>query len=90
MSALAAAGSTRRWRRLRIFVLERDGWRCQLPVAPGLVCGAYADHVDHVMARHVGGSDHPGNLRAACQHHNLSRGTGETEPAPTRRPTWSW
>lgn len=25
-------GSTRRWRRVRLFVLSRDGYRCQVPV----------------------------------------------------------
>lgn len=28
-SALTARGSTRRWRRLRLWVLNRDGWLCQ-------------------------------------------------------------
>ncbi|GAB3251307.1 hypothetical protein GCM10027425_09170 [Alteromonas gracilis] len=36
MSALTARGSTRRWRRIRAAVLQRDGWQCQ---APGQVVG---------------------------------------------------
>jgi 5-methylcytosine-specific restriction endonuclease McrA len=34
-SSLKPAGSTRRWRRIRLWVLDRDGWRCQLPPFPG-------------------------------------------------------
>jgi 5-methylcytosine-specific restriction endonuclease McrA len=91
VSALKAAGSTRRWRKLRRFVLERDGYSCKVPLAAGLLCGAYADHVDHIISRHVGGNDHPANLRAACQRCNLSRGAGEAPTPPPRRPTtWSW
>lgn len=112
MSALRPAGSTRRWRRLRLAVLERDGWRCQLPAdvdqaepllqlragagqAPELLCGAYADHVDHVVPRAHGGTDALDNLRAACARHNLARGArlddSPTRPETQRRPRrWEW
>jgi hypothetical protein len=66
-SSLRPAGSTRRWRRLRVLVLHRDGFRCQLWVdsatgqhvddelAAELFsprrCGEYAEHVDHVIGR---------------------------------------
>jgi len=57
-----AWGSTRcssaEWRRLRLFILERDGRICH-------VCGQHgADEVDHVIAYADGGTDHPLNLRA--------------------------
>ena len=46
-SALRAGGSTAAWRRLRLRILERDGWRCRVPVDPagnaaatGPECGA--------------------------------------------------
>lgn len=85
MSALLRpAGSTRAWRRLRRLVLERDRYRCQLPAEDGATCGAYATHVDHVVPRAAGGSDHPSNLRAACARHNLKRGAAAHE----RRWTW--
>lgn len=90
-SSLTSTGSTRRWRRIRAWVLVRDEHSCQLPGTaaplpaswaalhapaswPG-VCGAYADHVDHVEHRAGAGSDSPANLRAACAWHNLHRGT---------------
>lgn len=63
MSALTPRGSTRAWRRLRAFVLRRDGFRCQMQVAasgrhvedddPAAArrCNAYAGHVDHIVER---------------------------------------
>lgn len=117
MSALTAAGSTRAWRRLRAFVLRRDGNACQLPMPGGrpatfggwaascapataprdqvgrvLVCGAYADHADHVLARNKGGTDDPANVRALCESHNLQLGDrGQLPtPAPRRQTKWSW
>lgn len=98
MSALTPRGSTRRWRRIRLLVLDRDGWRCRLPVKGGTdanggaECGAYATHVDHVLPRAQGGSDEPGNLRAACSSCNLRAGSGR-QGAVDRRPRragWSW
>lgn len=57
-SALRPAGSTRRWRRLRVLVLCRDGERCQVPdddgrlcLAPATLGGPTAGHVDHVIER---------------------------------------
>lgn len=78
---LSPAGSTRRWRRLRVLVLERDGWRCQVPVnAAGRIdpaghpCGLPAETVDHILPRALGGDDSEANLRAACQPHNRRKG----------------
>lgn len=60
-------GSTRRWReKVRPAVLERDGYRCQ-------VCGAPAEHVDHIVRVCDGGTDDPANLRATCAACNLRR-----------------
>lgn len=62
-SSLTPAGSTRRWRRLRHYVLVRDAGACQLYVdgdgrhvedgdpAAARRCGAAASHVDHVVGR---------------------------------------
>lgn len=99
MTALLATGSTRRWRRIRLYVLDRDGWRCQLPSDddPAQLCLDLAEHVDHIVARVDGGSDDPANLRAACAFHNLRRGRGATPGLPVgkSRPSrqvsrWSW
>ena len=62
MSALTRKGSTRRWRRLRFWVLGRDAAACQVPAESGppptpgswahqrghaAICGRFATHVDH-------------------------------------------
>ena len=58
-------GSTRAWRKLRLVILERDGYRCR--------CGKPATDVDHILPVIQGGTDHPDNLRAGCAHCNRSR-----------------
>lgn len=119
-SLLRTAGSTRAWRRLRVWVLNRDGFKCQFPgertPPPGswaatcealwpTICGAYADHVDHVDRRQAGGGDNPARLRAACEDHNLGRGQRDdaqllddwqagqlnpTKPTTPQRQRWAW
>jgi hypothetical protein len=83
MSRSWAGGSTRRWRKLRESVLNRDGHLCQVPVAGGRRCGAHATHVDHITPLANGGAKwDPTNCRAACQPCNLSRGAS-TVAGPT-------
>ena len=90
-------GSTRRWRKLRRFVLSRAGYRCQLQL-PG-VCigeaplrarpGVPAGHAHHTLGRSVSG-DNPQHIVAACAPCNLAAGQPEvtgkiekfTAPAP--------
>jgi len=64
----------KRWRMLRLDVLRRDLWVCQ--VVPG--CPVPAQVVDHISPVYEGMPDweffDPTNLRAACKHHNLRRG----------------
>lgn len=84
MSRSWAGGSTRRWRELRAFVLERDGHVCKVPRADGLLCGARATHADHIVSLADGGPKwDPNNLRAACAPCNLSRGTAARAAGPT-------
>jgi hypothetical protein len=66
----AARPRGRPWRRVRAAVLERDGGVCHWCGRPG------ATHVDHLLARSVGGSDDPSNLVASCASCNLKRGAG--------------
>lgn len=61
------------WKRDRLAILERDGWVCQFPDGDG-ICGKPATHVDHILPRSHGGTQDPQQLRAACEHHNLSKG----------------
>lgn len=92
-SALTPAGSTRAWRRLRAFVLERDAYRCRV-----LVDTLTGDVVEAPRPTTPPlGPDDPAWLRATCQDHNLTRGAALTDARPNassstdRPPTrWEW
>lgn len=60
--------------RVRYEVLARDDFACQY-------CGAIAPqvqlHVDHIVARALGGSDKPENLVTACSACNLGKSAAE-------------
>lgn len=96
-----AAGSTRDWRRLRLFVLDRDRWLCQVPVPtlddPDALCLAAANTVGHLEALAYGGVKlcPPELLRAECVRHNSADGQAigaakkRAAKAADRR-GWSW
>jgi 5-methylcytosine-specific restriction protein A len=66
-SALRPAGSTRKWRKIRMQILQRDKYMCQY-------CRKRrATHVDHVKPRSRGGLDGDKNLVASCQKCNLAK-----------------
>lgn len=71
--------------RLRIAVLERDGYRC---VYCGLTSAEATLQVDHVNPRSLGGSDDATNLVAACfdcnngKRANIIRLPDHVKPAP--------
>ena len=99
MSTAWAKGSTRSWRQLRLFVLDRDDHRCQTPVPwsdfdPILtgtrLCGKPADTAGHIIAKVHGGQDTPSNLRAECRRHNYTDGghLAHAMRATIRR--WAW
>lgn len=56
--------------KLRFSIFSRDQYTCQY-------CGRRPPevklHVDHVISRNDGGSDHPSNLVTACQDCNLGK-----------------
>ena len=61
MALRPRTGSTRRYRKLRAFVLRRDGGRCQrCGGGVGLEC-------HHVIPLGAGGLDTPSNCRALCR-----------------------
>ena len=61
MALAVRSGSTRRYRRLRAFVLRRDGGRCQR-------CGGRVGlECHHVIPRTAGGLDTPSNCRTLCR-----------------------
>jgi HNH endonuclease len=51
------------WARIRLQVLERDGYGCQLRYA---VCVGRASQVDHIVQPEAGGSNDLANLRSVC------------------------
>lgn len=59
-------GSTRAWRTMRDVILDRDQYTCQL-------CGARAEHIDHITPLSEGGTSRASNLRATCAPCNLTR-----------------
>lgn len=83
MSTSWAGGSTRRWRKVRAYVLQRDGHRCQLNL-PG--CTTVATHVHHVLGKEHG--DNPDDCQASCAGCNLSTGRPTGDPAPQPRTRW--
>ena len=70
MALAVRSGSTRRYRRLRAFVLRRDGKRC-------VRCKAVTSgsNVTTSYRRTAGGLDTPSNCRTLCQTcHDLIHG----------------
>ena len=61
---MASLYGTARWRKIRLYVLERDGYECQIH---GPTCTLIATLVDHIHPPDKGGAMFdPSNLRAAC------------------------
>jgi 5-methylcytosine-specific restriction endonuclease McrA len=57
-----------KWKKLRITVLDRDGWICAL-------CGGVADTVDHIYPRVKGGDMWAlDNLQSLCKKDNSRKG----------------
>lgn len=64
------------WRKLRLLVLTRDGWQCQIQLDG---CAGKARTVDHINPVDNGGSWYdPANLRAACKACNSKLGARQT------------
>ena len=98
MSTAWAKGSTRSWRQLRAHVLDRDGWRCKVPVTVATtayvpeitLCGAFADTAGHITAKVHGGTDTPANLRAECRKHNYADGGRLAHAVRSAVRKWTW
>ena len=67
---------TRHWtyreEKMRLRILKRDNFECQIR-GPG--CMVVADTVDHIHPKILGGLATPDNLRAACRPCNVAKGT---------------
>jgi 5-methylcytosine-specific restriction enzyme A len=76
------------WRKVRLAVLERDGWKCQIRL-PG--CRGEADEVDHVVPHDRGGAWYDeANLRASCGFCNRARGNRQRQRFGSRNPSREW
>lgn len=100
-----AKGSTREWRRLRSFVLSRDGYRCRAHVdgwcarsgntnehtctVHATLSGPHAGHAHHTKGRAVTGDD-PLFIVAACKACNLHIGNPTQQPDPEPTPRTRW
>ena len=63
------------WKKIRLQVLERDGYQCQIK---GPHCARTADQVDHIVPVLEGGSWFDDrNLRAACRRCNVGRSNAD-------------
>lgn len=71
-----------RWRKVRVRILRRDGWLCQIR---GPECLGEATEVDHIVPWRTGGAWYDeDNLRAACRPCNLSVRWLPTSRKPSR------
>ena len=93
-SSLRPAGSTRRWRAIRLAVLDRDGWTCWR-------CGVRLTDDDRRAPTHAtvghrhqrraeGGGDDPANLAAECLRCNTADGASVTNAASPLGASRSW
>ena len=85
MSRAWAKGSTPAWRRIRAYVLARDGYRCQLKLDG---CTTTATQAHHTIARETAG-DNPTHIVATCRNCNLKVGDPRAhDPDPRGSTQW--
>jgi 5-methylcytosine-specific restriction endonuclease McrA len=66
-----------KWKKLRITILDRDGWQCA-------ICNKPAHTVDHIIPRIKGGDMwSPSNLQSMCKSCNSSKGGRFFSPKAT-------
>ena len=70
MSGAGGSIHSRQWKQVRLRVLQRDAYECQITVG----CPRPATSVDHIVPRSRGGDNGLDNLRAACGPCNSRRG----------------
>lgn len=67
-------------------VLARDEYKCQhVREDTGVLCGRWANQVDHVVNHAEGGDDSLGNLQALCAYHHRVKSAREGVRGGERR-----
>lgn len=103
MSKAWSRGSTRAWRKLRAWILARDGYRCRAhrdgwcDKKPGQhtctelaeLTGPNAGHAHHTLGKSVTGDD-PRHIVAACAPCNLHIGDPTKAGDPPGRSATRW
>lgn len=84
MSRSWAKGSTAKGRKIRLYVLQRDGWLCQLQLEH---CTTKATDAHHLDGKRAG--DHPARMVAACAWCNGHTGD-PTRHDPPPQPLERW
>lgn len=92
MSKAWQGGSTAAWRAVRLLVLERDGWVCQI-CQQRIPRNAHRDDPQAAQVHHTGDrrltGDDPAHLQAAHRLCNQRAGEpGRGDPAPTPGGWW--
>jgi len=76
------------WRKVRLAVLERDGWQCQLRLPR---CRGTATEADHIVDWRQGGDPYdPTNLRAACKPCNVAQRNRRVAARARRTQSRQW
>ena len=66
----------KRWKRLRLMILDRDNWRCR-------ECGRYGNEVDHIQPLQRGGDLYAeSNLECLCKSCHLVKTATENGRLP--------
>jgi 5-methylcytosine-specific restriction protein A len=77
--------NTAEWKRLRLDVLRRDRYQCQVR---GPACTGHATQVDHILNVANGGAElDPANAQAICSPCNARKASAEGAAARARRRT---
>lgn len=79
----AQRGYGHAWRKLRLVILKRDGYRCQPCRRKGLLTAA--TQVDHIVPKAKLGTDHPSNLQAICDSCHEAKTAADNGAAPSVR-----
>ena len=74
---------SRRWQRLRRYILKRDKWRCRICGRPGRM------EIDHLVPLEQGGDPwEPSNLAATCRTCHIRKTAAENTKAGPEVVAW--